>query len=112
MWIVGTRIIVVMVLRSCSSVCFLQAFKAGLYGPKIVWFFVRWFSQEFWRIKLDTENVGCTVAQMDQVAEGSFVNGFFYRNPIEERGIANMTGGCPWISFYASFFYSLRKRPP
>jgi hypothetical protein len=62
----------------------------GLYGPKIVWVFVGWFSSFFWRINL--ENVGCTVQEMDLAAEGSFITGPVYQNPIEERGVANLTG--------------------
>ncbi|XP_060600012.1 gamma-aminobutyric acid type B receptor subunit 1-like [Ruditapes philippinarum] len=65
------------------------AYKVGLYGPKIVWVFVGWFSSFFWRINL--ENVGCTVQEMDLAAEGSFITGPVYQNPIEERGVANLT---------------------
>ena len=31
---------------------------------------------------------------MDAVAEGAFVMGFYFRNPIEERGVAGITGNC------------------
>ncbi|XP_045167680.2 gamma-aminobutyric acid type B receptor subunit 1-like [Mercenaria mercenaria] len=65
------------------------AYKVGLYGPKIVWVFVGWFSSYFWRVHLD--NVACTEYEMDLAAEGAFITGPVYQNPTEERGIANLT---------------------
>ena len=29
---------------------------------------------------------------MDSAAEGAFVMGFYFRNPVEERGVAGITG--------------------
>jgi hypothetical protein len=70
--------------------CFYQAYKVGLYGPKIVWVFVGWFSTTFWKVNL--EGLDCTEAEMIKAAEGSFITGPVYSNPVEERGIANLTG--------------------
>ena len=36
-----------------------QAYKVGLYGPKILWFFPGWFTDFWWRLQL--EKVPCTV---------------------------------------------------
>lgn len=55
-----------------------------------MWVFVGWFSATFWRIDLD--DLECTEDEMDLVAEGAFVTGPVYQNPVEERGIANLTG--------------------
>ena len=71
----------------------LQAYKVGLYGPKIVWVFYGWFSTEFWRINLD--NVPCTEEEMEQAADGAFTFGYYFRNRINERGIAGITGAYP-----------------
>ncbi|XP_053374075.1 gamma-aminobutyric acid type B receptor subunit 1-like [Mercenaria mercenaria] len=65
------------------------AYKVGLYGPKIVWVFVGWFSTTFWKRSLD--NLECSEEEMSMAAEGSFITGPVYSNPIEERGIANLT---------------------
>ena len=52
--------------------------------------FVGWFSSEFWRIKLD--EVSCTAQEMELAADGAFVIGHYYWNPLIERGIAGLTG--------------------
>ena len=62
----------------------------GLYGPKVVWVFVAWYSAEFWRTNLD--DVPCTVEEMEAAADGAFVLGFYYWNPVLEKGIAGLTG--------------------
>ena len=49
-----------------------------------------WYSSEFWRQNLD--DVPCTVEEMELSAEGAFVLGFYYKNPLPEKGIANFTG--------------------
>ena len=67
-----------------------QAYKVGLYGPKIIWVFHGWYSTEFWRINLD--DVPCSVEEMEKAADGAFVLGFYYRNRLIERGIAGLTG--------------------
>lgn len=68
----------------------LQAYRVGLYGRKIVWVFVGWFSTNFW--KIPSRDIDCTEAEMSLAVEGSFITGPVYQNPIEERGIANITG--------------------
>ncbi|XP_045168365.2 gamma-aminobutyric acid type B receptor subunit 2-like [Mercenaria mercenaria] len=65
------------------------AYRVGLYGPKIVWVFVGWYSSHFWRVNLD--NVKCLEHEMDLAAEGSFITGPVFQNPVEERGFANLT---------------------
>ena len=67
----------------------MQAYKIGLYGPKIVWFFYGWYSSEFWRTKLD--DVPCTEEEMELAADGAFVFGYFFYNQRDERGIADLT---------------------
>jgi hypothetical protein len=42
-----------------------QAYKVGLYGPKIVWIFTGPFPQHWWRLELD--DLDCTADQMDKV---------------------------------------------
>ena len=67
----------------------LQAYRIGLYGPKIVWILPNWFSYDWWRPLGD---VSCTLEEMVQATEGVFLMGSFVRNHIEERGIAELTG--------------------
>ena len=52
--------------------------------------FVAWYSAEFWRTNLD--DVPCTVEEMEAAADGAFVLGFYYWNPVLEKGIAGLTG--------------------
>ncbi|KAL5007635.1 hypothetical protein ScPMuIL_016441 [Solemya velum] len=65
--------------------------KGGLYGPRIVWFFPGWFNDGWW--KVDPEQTGCTFEEMLEAAEGLIATSFFYWNPLEERGVANITSG-------------------
>ncbi|KAH3719740.1 hypothetical protein DPMN_062611 [Dreissena polymorpha] len=51
--------------------------------------FLGWFSETFWRA--NNAEVDCTVEQMDLAIEGAFLMRPIYNNPIEERGIANLT---------------------
>lgn len=55
-----------------------------------MWILPGWYSNFFWRVNL--HDVDCTEEQMDQAAEGAFLVVATYFNPIEERGIANLTG--------------------
>ncbi|XP_053374069.1 gamma-aminobutyric acid type B receptor subunit 1-like [Mercenaria mercenaria] len=68
---------------------FSVAFKVGLYGPKIVWVFAGWYSTNFWRENLD--EVDCTKEEMEEAGEGAFFTGPVFKNPIEERGVADLT---------------------
>ena len=73
---------------------FTQAYKIGLYGPKIVWIFYNWLTYDFWRPRND---VSCTADEMKEAIEGAFLMGSFVRNHIEERGIAGITGKLGFI---------------
>ena len=61
-----------------------------------MWMFVSWYSAEFWRQNLDVDNVPCTIEEMDQAIDGAFLLGFFFRNPVTEKGIAGITGETNW----------------
>ena len=44
-----------------------------MYGPKYVWFFIGWYEDNWFNGKLVTqENINCTIAQMEEAAEGHF----------------------------------------
>ena len=96
-------------MSSCQlgTVCCFQAHKVGLFGSRIVWMFVGWYSSEFWRTNLD--DVSCTVEEMEEAADGAFVLGFYYRNPVIERGIAGLTGNTVDF-FYADTLYNNKIR--
>ncbi|KAL4221902.1 Gamma-aminobutyric acid type B receptor subunit 1 [Mactra antiquata] len=83
------RIILTSMYEDKARKVLCEAYKVGLYGRKIVWFFVGWFSQNFWRTNL--QDVDCTQHEMDLAAEGAFITGHISRNPIAERGLANRT---------------------
>lgn len=68
----------------------LQAYKVGLYGPKIVWIFVGWYSKHFWKTNLDS--VSCSESEMILAVDGAIFTGAVFKNPEEERGLANLTG--------------------
>ncbi|XP_052245676.1 gamma-aminobutyric acid type B receptor subunit 1-like [Dreissena polymorpha] len=91
------RIIVVNAYEDRARAVLCDAYKIGLYGPKIVWMFLGWFSETFWRA--NNAEVDCTVEQMDLAIEGAFLMRPIYNNPIEERGIANLTN----LEFMARF---------
>lgn len=55
-----------------------QAYKAGLYGARYVWFFLGWYSED-WFLPVDKSGrpkdekpLGCTAEEMLQVVEGHF----------------------------------------
>lgn len=67
----------------------LQAYKAGLYGPKVVWILMGYYAPEFW--KTNSQETDCNEEDLAKAVEGSF----FIRNSIvifdEKRGLANLT---------------------
>lgn len=67
----------------------MQAYKIGLYGPKIVWIFLGYLSTNFWRVSLD--GVDCSQKEMEIAADGMFLIKFTDGNPEEIRGIGNLT---------------------
>ena len=45
----------------------------GLYGPKYVWFFIGWYEDNWFNGRLvKQEKINCTIAQMEEAAEGHF----------------------------------------
>ncbi|XP_053374078.1 gamma-aminobutyric acid type B receptor subunit 1-like [Mercenaria mercenaria] len=83
------RIIVTAMYEDKARALLCAAFKVGLYGPKIVWIFTGWYSQNFWKEKL--ENIDCTEKEMVLAVEGAFLSRGVIRNPTDEKGIANIT---------------------
>ncbi|XP_052256428.1 gamma-aminobutyric acid type B receptor subunit 1-like [Dreissena polymorpha] len=67
----------------------IKAYKLGMYGLKIVWIFPGWYAENFWQTHQN--DIGCTSEQMNAAVEGSFLTSAIFYNPIEERGIANIT---------------------
>ncbi|XP_052778520.1 gamma-aminobutyric acid type B receptor subunit 1-like [Mya arenaria] len=82
----------------------IKAYKSGLYGPKIVWVFVGWFSETFWLLPQD--DVPCTPEEMTAAAEGAFLTAATYYNPVEERGIAGITDFIKTVSEFFERYYS------
>ncbi|KAL4221901.1 G-protein coupled GABA receptor [Mactra antiquata] len=83
------RIIMTAMYEDKARQVLCAAYQLGLYGPKIIWVFVGWYSANFWQTNLD--NIDCTEEEMSAAAEGSFITGPVYKNPVEERGLANIT---------------------
>lgn len=71
------------------NVACLQAYKAGLYGPKIVWVFLGYYAAQFWTDGL--EETGCTAEEMALAVEGIFLITYADANPVEKKGLANLT---------------------
>lgn len=80
---------VIKVSKYNSVIIFFQAYKLGLYGPKIVWYFFGYYTMDFW--KRDLEGVDCTEAEMNEAVEGSFYIGSIVIDPEEKRGVSNIT---------------------
>ncbi|XP_052793035.1 gamma-aminobutyric acid type B receptor subunit 1-like [Mya arenaria] len=83
------RIIVAGMYEDKARMVLCAAYKVGLFGPKVVWILQGWLSTEFWSQGL--EKISCTAEEMSKVVEGTFLVNPVFNNPIEERGIANMT---------------------
>ncbi|KAH3692853.1 hypothetical protein DPMN_194607 [Dreissena polymorpha] len=73
--------------RARSVLC--AAYKVGLFGPKIVWVFVGWFSTNFWFVR--DPLIDCTPEQMALAAEGAFLSSATYYNPVDETGVGGLT---------------------
>lgn len=56
-----------------------QAYKIGLYGPRVVWILPGWFDNEWWLQK--DLNDQCTPEELTKVAEGNFYVGVHPFNP-------------------------------
>lgn len=66
-----------------------QAYKVGLYGPKIVWLFMGYYSRNFWTYNLGHED--CSEEEMTLSVEGVFlVKPNSIDRTSEERGIAGL----------------------
>lgn len=60
-----------------------------------------WFTPVFWKTNL--QHVDCSEEEMSSVVEGAFLTSSVYYNPIEERGIANLTGEFKTYQIYIFF---------
>lgn len=67
----------------------MKAYKQGLYGPKYVWFLPGWFNDRWW--EKNVSHISCTPEQISLVADGYISTGPVYLNPVEEKGIADLT---------------------
>ena len=44
-----------------------------MYGPKYVWFFIGWYEDNWFKGHLvNQEHINCTIAQMEEAAQGHF----------------------------------------
>lgn len=78
---------------------FLQAYKVGLYGNKIVWVINGWFD-DFWWLVPDV-NVDCTPEEMSRAVEGYIAVDRLYISPIEIPAISGLTPS-QYLSVYAN----------
>ena len=67
-----------------------QAYKVGLYGPKIVWFLLGWYSDNWWKEK--TASVECTVEEIEIAIDGYFSIDDVIINP---KGDVTISGYTP-----------------
>ncbi|XP_063713150.1 gamma-aminobutyric acid type B receptor subunit 1-like isoform X2 [Symsagittifera roscoffensis] len=65
------RVIVGLFYETVARQVFCEAYKAGLYGPKIVWFILGWFPDN-WFHPRKNEHLSCTLEQMRAATEGHF----------------------------------------
>lgn len=61
----------------------------GLYGPKIVWMLQGYYAADFW--KTNPAETDCTTEEMERAVEGSFLIRNLNINPVEKKGLANLT---------------------
>ncbi|ELT92412.1 hypothetical protein CAPTEDRAFT_123994 [Capitella teleta] len=66
-----------------------EAYKQGLYGDHIVWFFMNWVDTD-WVNKAE-EVTSCTKEQLLEVLQGNFFTGPTFVNEQNTRGIAGIT---------------------
>ncbi|KAL5007636.1 hypothetical protein ScPMuIL_016442 [Solemya velum] len=68
-----------------------EAYRAGLYWPKIVWILLGWYGENWWKKTNNFAGINCTQDQLNAVVEGVIQMGYFFRNPKTEKGLAGIT---------------------
>lgn len=66
------RIIVGLFYAKAARKVLCEIYKQKLYGPKYVWFFIGWYEDDWFQKHLEEEHINCTLAQMEEAAEGHF----------------------------------------
>ena len=67
----------------------MQAYKANLYGPHIVWVFIYWLDSSYLLQNVDVFT-SCTQEQLLKVMDRSLFTGPTFLNPIKEKGITGI----------------------
>ena len=65
------RIIVGLFYETAARQAFCEAYKAGLYGPRVVWFILGWFPDN-WFHPHKNEKLSCSLEQMRAATDGHF----------------------------------------
>ncbi|XP_041350845.1 gamma-aminobutyric acid type B receptor subunit 1-like [Gigantopelta aegis] len=82
------RILVGSFYEPVARQVFCEAYKVGLYGPKIVWIINGWYDKNWWYAKEDTD---CTVDQLSEAVEGYFTVDRLYLNPKKQLTVSGLT---------------------
>ncbi|XP_071835073.1 uncharacterized protein [Apostichopus japonicus] len=85
------RIIFSIVYESQTRLIFCETYKAGFYGPHIVWVIPFWYRPNWWLIEDD--NVNCTVEEIEEVIFTTTVLGVDVPliSPLEKPTISGLT---------------------
>ncbi|XP_041350710.1 gamma-aminobutyric acid type B receptor subunit 1-like [Gigantopelta aegis] len=85
----GARIIVGSFYADMAVRVFCEAYKIGLYGPKIAWILVGWYSENWWNVSVP--NTDCTIDQIKEAIDGYFAVDPIRVNPKPELTISGQT---------------------
>ena len=76
-----------------------QAYKNGLYGPKIVWIMTGWYVEDWWSLHADTHD--CTRDQMLETVQGMLYTGVV----TEVRYTLSLLLSPTFLSLHSSFCF-------
>nr|KAG5705058.1 hypothetical protein BaRGS_018788 [Batillaria attramentaria] len=83
------RIIVGAFYEDMAKKVFCEAYKAGLYGRKVVWILPGWFDAHWWTE--DGLSTDCNSQQISQAVEGALSVGSIFLNPKNDRSVTGWT---------------------
>lgn len=66
----GARIIIGSFYESGARQVFCEAYKKQMFGERFVWIIIGWYDDNWWKKRLDEENVDCSPSEMSQAVEG------------------------------------------
>ncbi|XP_072017779.1 gamma-aminobutyric acid type B receptor subunit 1-like [Amphiura filiformis] len=83
------RIIVGVFYEDMARKVFCEAYKLGLYWPKVIWFLIGWYPDNWYMV--EDKDVNCTAEELKEALEGHFTTEGMMLKPDDTPSISGMT---------------------